>query len=199
MSSSSDDNEASPDNHDVANNRQLDNLIARDAANGTDSSDAESFSRTRSPDLFESGTITPLPDLNGSSFRGYGEVKTADEQSDTVDSPDLPPLNEEIGSDQVASPGEGSEHTELETPDDTPSLKVLIGIIGRRLALKLYRNLYSPLPAAVELLRVSLWLIGIARALYNPSRDDSLQGLHHPHSSRLVTHRLRFSIRVNPL
>ena len=91
MSSSSDDDDASPDNNEVANNRLLDN-IQRESANGADS-DAESFSRTRSPNLFESGTITPTPELNGTSFQGYGRVKKAEEE-DSVDSSELAPLDE---------------------------------------------------------------------------------------------------------
>jgi hypothetical protein len=128
MSSSSDDDDASLHNNEVANNKLLD-IVQRDSANGGDS-DAESFSRTRSPDLFESGSVTPTPDLNGTSFQGYGKVKKAEEvhdheQEESVDSSELAPLDQEIGSEQVASPGEGSEQT-LETPDDTPSLKVCI-------------------------------------------------------------------------
>lgn len=121
MSSSSDDDDASPDSTEVANNRLLDN-VQREASNGGDS-DTESFSRTRSPDLFESGTVTPTPDINGTSFQGYGKVKKQEEEEESVDSSELAPLVEGSGSGQVVSPGEGSEQT-LETPDDTPSLKV---------------------------------------------------------------------------
>lgn len=146
MSSSSDDDDASPDNNEVANNRLLDN-IQKDSANGADS-DTESFSRTRSPNLFGSGTVTPTPDLNGPSFQGYGKVKKA-EEGDSVDSSELAPLDEELGSEQVASPGEGSEQT-LETPDDTPSLKVYKGVFVDGIILIVYRHLYYLLRPAVE-------------------------------------------------
>ncbi|KAE9983181.1 hypothetical protein EG327_005592 [Venturia inaequalis] len=119
MSSSSDDDDASPDNTEVASNRLLDN-VQRKASNGGDS-DAESFSRTRSPDLVESGTVTPTPDINGTSFQGHGQVKKQEEE-ESVASSELAPLTEDARSGQVQSPEEGSEQT-LETPDDTPSLK----------------------------------------------------------------------------
>jgi hypothetical protein len=121
MSSSSDDDDAASPDNEVANNRLLDSVQQRDAANDTNS-DAESFSRTRSPDLFESGTVTPTPELNGTSFQGYGKVKKAAEE-ESVYSSEPANLDGEAEIEQVASPGEGSEQT-LETPDDTPSLKV---------------------------------------------------------------------------
>ncbi|QDS67869.1 hypothetical protein FKW77_007879 [Venturia effusa] len=122
MSSSSDDDDASPDNTELASNRLLGN-VQREASNGGDS-DAESFSRTRSPDLFESGSVTPTPDVNGTSFQGYGKVKKQEEEEESVESElsGIAPMKEDAGSERAASPGEGSEQT-LETPDDTPSLK----------------------------------------------------------------------------
>lgn len=120
MSSSSDDDDASPHDTEVANNKLLGN-VQRETPNGGDS-DAESFSRTRSPDLFESGSVTPTPDINGTSFQGYGKVKKQEEE-ESMESSELEPLDEDVGSEQIVSPGEGSEQT-LETPDDTPSLKV---------------------------------------------------------------------------
>ncbi|TLD24549.1 hypothetical protein E2P81_ATG11885 [Venturia nashicola] len=119
MSSSSDDDDASPEHTELANNKLLDN-VQREASNGGDS-DAESFSRTRSPDLFESGNVTPTPDINGTSFQGYGKVKKQVEE-ESVDSSELASMDENARRGQVVSPGEGSEQT-LETPDDTPSLK----------------------------------------------------------------------------
>lgn len=173
MSSSSDDDDASPDHTEVASNRLLDN-VQREASNGGDSDD-ESFSRTRSPDLLESGTVIPTPDINGTSFQGYGRVKTQDEEEESVDSSELAPLNEDAGHGQVVSPGEGSEQT-LETPDDTPSLKVWKGIFCERNILMVYRNPYYPRLEAAEPPRELPWHTDIVQELYNPSNDDSQPG-----------------------
>lgn len=169
MSSSSDDDDASPDNTEVASNRLLDN-VQRKASNGGDS-DTESFSRTRSPDLVESGTVTPTPDINGTSFQGYGQVKKQEEE-ESVASSELAPLTEDARSGQVQSPEEGSEQT-LETPDDTPSLKVWMGIICGKNNLMVSRNPYCPRLEAAKLPREFLWHTDIAQELYNPLNDDS--------------------------
>jgi hypothetical protein len=124
MSSFSGEGDVNNDAQDIANNKHG-SQESRDPAGETDS-ETESFSRTRSPDALESGTsgtATPLPDLNGTSFQGYGKVKKADEGGDEVaSSTDLAPLEEELGNVRVVSPGESGES--LETPDDTPSIKV---------------------------------------------------------------------------
>ena len=117
-------------------------LIER--GDGGSGSDAESFSRTRSPDLFESGQVTPVPGaFNGTTFKGYGKSRAENEDENEVEaqrdqgvgdeddaeaasqrSTSLVALDEEtqIGNEQVLSPGESV--TTPETPDDTPSRRV---------------------------------------------------------------------------
>ena len=125
------DNDATDFRRDAAFERIKQRLSEGDGSG----SDAESFSRTRSPDLFplESGQATPVPGLNGTSFQ-YGFNKavstTEDEESeedaqssaymDAVSRVDNSGLDEEQGSETVKSPG-GQSTPSLETPDDTPS------------------------------------------------------------------------------
>jgi hypothetical protein len=83
-------------------------------------SETDSFSRTKSPDFVPSGDISPALGPNGTTFQGYGKVVRETEEE--LNSPDLAPLEVEVESEGVASPGDSA--STLETPDDTPSIKV---------------------------------------------------------------------------
>ncbi|KIW03931.1 uncharacterized protein PV09_04771 [Verruconis gallopava] len=122
-------------NHGIAFDRIKDRLM--ESADGSSGSDAGSFSRTRSPDLFplESGQATPVPqaaNLNGTSFQGYGRIIAASDEdegdqggeserveADEKSLPSLAQLEDEQGSEKVISPDESNQTPE--TPDDTPS------------------------------------------------------------------------------
>jgi hypothetical protein len=90
--------------------------------NSEPESEADSFSRTKSPDMVASGELSPAFGSNGTTFQGYGKVVR--ETEEVLDSPDLAPLEAEaeVESERVASPGDSA--STLETADDTPSIKV---------------------------------------------------------------------------
>jgi hypothetical protein len=136
-----DDASPSPDYRDAAFDR-IKQRLTEGGGDGSSGSDAESFSRTRSPDLFplESGQATPVPGMNGTSFQGYGKIAAAaagadedgeaeaeegeedDMSSAYVDAESrvgAEGYDEEQESEKVFSPAESSPTPE--TPDDTPS------------------------------------------------------------------------------
>jgi hypothetical protein len=89
-------------------------------------SEPDSFSRTKSPDEVESGSQSPVPALNGTSFQGYGRVPR--DHDEPPSSPELAQLEAAATSEPLASPGETG--STLETPDDTPSIKVDVGALA---------------------------------------------------------------------
>jgi len=120
MSSPFDEGPVSVDNHDIVTQREDRDEQAEGASDG--GREPDYFSRTKSPDeeVLGSGSGSPALGLNGTTFQGYGRVL---KNTDTVpDSPNLTPLEGETASEELASPGESG--STLETPDDTPSIKV---------------------------------------------------------------------------
>src|SRR5215469_13296200 len=110
MSSHSDESDVTAKNEDTA--QELEEEQEEDIP-GSNGSIAESFSRTRPPEGPESGTDSPSPELNGTSFQAYNKVATsADEGEDIPSSPTLsPPARQDI-----ESVGDSAS-----VPDDTPS------------------------------------------------------------------------------
>ena len=111
MSSHSDESDVTAKNEDIT--QELEEEQEEDIP-GSNGSIAESFSRTRPPEGSESGTDSPLPELNGTNFQGYSTVTTSGEEGG-LDIPSSPTLSPPTRRD-VESPGDSAS-----IPDDTLS------------------------------------------------------------------------------
>src|SRR5215469_11309915 len=111
MSSHSDESDVTAKNEDTA--QELEEEQEEDIP-GSNGSIAEYFSRTRPPEEPESGTDSPSPELNGTSFQGNSKVTTSADEGE-LDIPSSPTLSPPAQQD-VESLGDSAS-----LPDDTPS------------------------------------------------------------------------------
>jgi hypothetical protein len=87
-------------------------------------SEPDSFSRTKSPDALESGSVSPTRGLNGTSFQGYTRIvkENGEVEEDAPGPAGLRQLEMGVERERVVSPDDSA--STMETPDDTPSIQV---------------------------------------------------------------------------